>query len=979
MNIRLNRFLLSWGLLVIISITYNKDVQAQILLNTPDWEILADSVDWLSVSDSRTRGLAANPATGNIIVVTRAGSTAIKVINPVDGSIVRNLDADVISGGFWPVNRIAITDDGQIFVTNFSLNGPEHRIYWWANEEAQAKMIWDGNPLEGRVGDGIAISGTGDDIKVYVSGYAQYQIAELSWNANEEILTGPRLIDLPIQEDLYYSLAMASDEKALWINGRDLPIVKIDIDGNLLNQIPQDLVANGNHELNIMTVDGRSFLFTGVPGPEENFFTMIDITDENDPYVIAKTKNLTIHPNEWQMGGVVYDQTTSSLTILVTNSGIFNFNIQKVFTDPFTADNWQLGIDLSLEQYSANVIIGVDSLATDGFDPDFDIPAPPIPPDNHIRAVFSYPEWNNELGDDFVSDIRASRDLSEIPLEWTLKVTSPVIGSATLKINRPFGFTLPIAVNDGDWTISREGDLLLDFDHNGEKTWEFTIQVGDTTAPELSTGTLFEGPKIWSSTIERSFEWQASDANHLEQVILEHSKDDGTTWDTLYVGLQEQYDWMPSDELFNEKNRFRLTAYDRVGNTSSYTTKTPITIVSEQQPLSFAKGWNMVGAPYLDMEEQILSNAYRFEWDITSYQEITEYESGKGYWLGALEAGADTLKGTIAENTVKIDILQGWAMISSPFMRTVYLDSVVVTNLDNEQSLSYGQAVDQQWITAPLAYRGSAYTTIDELKPFEGYWVGVYEESVRLSLPIHRYAEVDDSMDKILLSAQIEPENVIELMINTTGLSQRLTIGDPLIQHLPAPPAAPNTPRLGIKGSPTILGDLYLQLGTEVDEPVAIPLYRSDDSMEFAINWKDQPWGEINAVLLLSDGEQYNLLEAGSVVIDSEEDMPSILLSPKLVSTQEPEVLPTSYKLIQNYPNPFNPSTQIRFALPEQAHVNLAVYNMLGQRVKTLVNETRSPGWHDVIFDASGLSSGVFIYRLKADGYVETKSMMFVK
>lgn len=89
--------------------------------------------------------------------------------------------------------------------------------------------------------------------------------------------------------------------------------------------------------------------------------------------------------------------------------------------------------------------------------------------------------------------------------------------------------------------------------------------------------------------------------------------------------------------------------------------------------------------------------------------------------------------------------------------------------------------------------------------------------------------------------------------------------------------------------------------------------------------------------------------------------------------------IPVMPALYNNYPNPFNPTTQIRFAVPEQAHVRLSVYNMLGQHVSTLVNETRSPGWHDVNFDASGLSSGFYMYRLEANGFVETRQMMFVK
>ncbi|MDG5767104.1 SusE domain-containing protein [Balneolales bacterium ANBcel1] len=103
------------------------------------------------------------------------------------------------------------------------------------------------------------------------------------------------------------------------------------------------------------------------------------------------------------------------------------------------------------------------------------------------------------------------------------------------------------------------------------------------------------------------------------------------------------------------------------------------------------------------------------------------------------------------------------------------------------------------------------------------------------------------------------------------------------------------------------------------------------------------------------------------------------LLRGVVTGASSPAEQPDDFLLKQNYPNPFNPSTQIRFALPEQSHVNITVYNVLGQRITTLLNETRASGWHEVTFDASGLSSGVFLYRIEAGGHVETRQMMFVK
>ena len=91
------------------------------------------------------------------------------------------------------------------------------------------------------------------------------------------------------------------------------------------------------------------------------------------------------------------------------------------------------------------------------------------------------------------------------------------------------------------------------------------------------------------------------------------------------------------------------------------------------------------------------------------------------------------------------------------------------------------------------------------------------------------------------------------------------------------------------------------------------------------------------------------------------------------------ENLPLTYKLRQNYTNPFNPATQISYSLPEQAHVRLEVYNALGKRVETLVNETKSPGRYEAGFDAAGLSSGVYLYRMQTESHTESRSMLLVK
>ncbi len=88
---------------------------------------------------------------------------------------------------------------------------------------------------------------------------------------------------------------------------------------------------------------------------------------------------------------------------------------------------------------------------------------------------------------------------------------------------------------------------------------------------------------------------------------------------------------------------------------------------------------------------------------------------------------------------------------------------------------------------------------------------------------------------------------------------------------------------------------------------------------------------------------------------------------------------PLEFALDQNYPNPFNPSTLIKYSVATDVHVTLAVFNILGERVATLVDGNMPAGSHSVNFDASRLPSGMYVYRLSAGDFVQTKTMTLLK
>jgi hypothetical protein len=135
----------------------------------------------------------------------------------------------------------------------------------------------------------------------------------------------------------------------------------------------------------------------------------------------------------------------------------------------------------------------------------------------------------------------------------------------------------------------------------------------------------------------------------------------------------------------------------------------------------------------------------------------------------------------------------------------------------------------------------------------------------------------------------------------------------------------------------------------------------------------DIPWvGMVHEIMIfdkaLSDDEVTFLYNAG------------VNGFPKTTGVKDRNAeLPEAFSLSQNYPNPFNPTTVIGYQLPATSNVSLKVYNLLGQEAAILFEGIRQPGTYQVTFDGSKLASGVYVYRMTANNFVETKKLVLVR
>ncbi len=206
----------------------------------------------------------------------------------------------------------------------------------------------------------------------------------------------------------------------------------------------------------------------------------------------------------------------------------------------------------------------------------------------------------------------------------------------------------------------------------------------------------------------------------------------------------------------------------------------------------------------------------------------------------------------------------------------------------------------------------------------------------------------------------------------------------------------------------TGLKDTYLSLAGSTNDSLLIKIFNQLSSLSLVANQEYVPainefdeiiqqnpnteeavFAEIDALttaLMVGDSDstlQKGIL--GKYLIKSSADYNSKLdgiLRKHFGNTEketEKEMIPTEYILYQNYPNPFNPTTTINYDLPNTSDVSLIIYDILGRKVKELVNTKQQVGRYEVQFDASNLSSGVYIYQLITEKYINSKKMILLK
>jgi hypothetical protein len=405
----------------------------------------------------------------------------------------------------------------------------------------------------------------------------------------------------------------------------------------------------------------------------------------------------------------------------------------------------------------------------------------------------------------------------------------------------------------------------------------------------------------------------------------------------------------------NPTSKFNIYAYQMDAH-CNHGTVCPIELVTD--------GWNLLSIPIELIRHPCYSKPYLcyfddfhfppehipfppFRYD-DAYKQFDTLEMGFGFWMKFDSAQSISFTGDPCTSDT-FTLNKGWNIVGS------------VTYPVDVNSI---ESIPPGIFSSNFFGYTDHYIIADTIEPLHGYWLKVSDTGkIILRVP------PDSSMTKnASVNERLNKLNKITIT-DAKGRKQALYIsaGQLPVDIFGNLPPIPPEGGFDVRFS----DGKYIE---QIDQTQSktLPIHISSPVLPVVISWEMKQ--KLQDAKLIIGNKEVSLLDNGEIKISQLDSRNEIQ-----IRSQMRFPIPKEFTLEQNYPNPFNPVTIIHYSLPVNCWVTLKVYNMLGQRVETLIEKQEEAGYKSIEFDASGLASGIYTYRLTVGTYTDVKKLILLK
>ena len=665
--------------------------------------------------------------------------------------------------------------------------------------------------------------------------------------------------------------------------------------------------------------------------------------------------------------------------------------------------DWKIGIDTETGELQDNsTYLGMASDATDGFDDLYDKYEPPVPPSDYINTYFPHPEWGDPFGGQVAYDVKKSYPLDDTLATWEFEVATDQTGSVELTFRYTGLPDVPVILRDHGNGARRmlSDNASYSFEADGQSIRSFTIQVGDTTSPDLQLNPSLRRAQIYAAGTTRQLRWTASDKTGPDSLSLGFIAEEQESQEIYSGSYKSSHQWNIPDWMLNS-GQVSVRVTDRAGNEMTRLSRR-ITVVGDSLTRTFQGGWQLFSVPLVPRSSGVGAN-FRDDfgedsWMLYSYNHFqSSYESSdsldvlRGYWLGTHQVREIDIAGTPVTTDTTAELHRGWNIISSPLATGIAPDSLSFHS--DGESYSYNEAREAGLVNAIYGYTAGGYTIPDHLRPWGGYWLFALTSGISMTYPIHNAPEEEDSDESPGFALTDSTEWTVSffrpdgMALAQIGTAPAATDSFDPVFDLVEPPLPPDSQGTSVSSYHddwnTLTGKYYVRDIQSAITDSAVKTWqlrvRTSEEAVTVSPEEEQVPGDLKILYALNDAPEYIDLRSAESLELQDGDVINLRSGYYVTGVRDDSGVPEDFQLSQNFPNPFNPQTTIPYTLPERTNVRIAVYDLRGTLVQELLNARQSAGRHTITWDAAGVSSGVYFISMTAGEYRAVKKALLLR